>query len=40
MMPLKRRGVSKGRSARKFRKNIRRTKRANVSGPNRGGWRL
>lgn len=40
MRPLKRHGVHKGRSARKFRGQVRRTKAPNVSGPMRGGWRL
>jgi len=41
MRPLARHGVSKGHSARKFRKNVSRTKGANVSAaPMRGGWRL
>lgn len=41
MRPLQRRGVNKGRSARRFRRNIRRTKAANIAaGPMRGGWRL
>lgn len=41
MNPSRRRGVNKGRSARKFRKHLRRTKAANMSaGPMRGGWRL
>lgn len=40
MYPSKRRGVNKGRSARKFRRNVGRTKMANMRGPNRGGYRL
>ena len=40
MRPLKRGGVNKRRSARKFRKHTMRTKAANMQGPNRGGWRL
>lgn len=40
MRPLKRRGVNKVRSSRKFRKQSRRTKGANMSGPMRGGIRL
>lgn len=41
MRPLKRRSVSKGRSAGKFRRQAGRTKAPNVaSGPMRGGWRL
>lgn len=39
--PLKRQGVSKGRSAAKFRSQIGRTKAPNVMmGSQRGGWRL
>lgn len=41
MRPLSRHGVSKGRSASKFRSQMRRTKAPNVKqGPMRGGWRL
>jgi hypothetical protein len=41
MRPLSRSHVSKGRSARKFKKNIQRTKSPNMSiKPMRGGWRL
>lgn len=41
MRPLKRKFVSKGRSARKFRSNVSRTKAPNVvMAPMRGGWRL
>lgn len=41
MRPLARKGVHKGRSARKFRKNVGRTKKANLRiTPMRGGWRL
>ena len=41
MRPLSRHGVSKFRSARKFRKQVSRTKMANLSiNPMRGGWRL
>lgn len=41
MRPLKRHGVSKGRSARSFRNMAGRTKLANVRGGSmRGGWRL
>lgn len=41
MRPLKRHGVSKGRSARKFRRDSGRTKALNVRAvPMRGGWRL
>ena len=39
--PLSRGRVSKGRSAAKFRSQMRRTKAPNVvQGPMRGGWRL
>lgn len=38
---MRRRHVNKGRSARKFRRSVGRTKAANVStGLARGGWRL
>lgn len=41
MRPLKRRGVSKHRSARKFRNHVGKTKAPNViMAPMRGGWRL
>ena len=40
MRPLKRHGVNKSRSARKFRGHTRKTKAANMKGPMRGGWRL
>lgn len=41
MRPVKRFAVNKNRSARKFRKNVSRTKSANIRGaPMRGGWRL
>lgn len=41
MRPLKRHGVNKGRSARKFRHQVKRAKAPNVAmGPMRGGWRL
>lgn len=40
MRPLKRHGVSKRRSAKKFRRQSRRTKGANISAPARGGIRL
>lgn len=41
MRPLKRNYVSKGKSARSFRKLSTRTKAANMSvNPMRGGWRL
>ena len=41
MRPLRRTGVSKSKSARKFRSQIGRTKAPNVAmGSQRGGWRL
>lgn len=41
MKPVKRYGVSKAASARKFRRHAGRTKAANVGAqPMRGGWRL
>lgn len=41
MYPVRRNGVSKGRSARKFRKNVAHTKAINLRGaPMRGGIRL
>lgn len=40
MKPLKRKSVHKGKSASKFRKNVRKTKAANFAGPMRGGIRL
>ena len=40
MRPVKRYGVSKGKSAKQFRRNSRRTKSANMTGPMRGGIRL
>lgn len=40
MVPSRRRGVNKGRSARRFRKQVRKTKAANMGGLARGGWRL
>lgn len=40
MRPSFRRGVNKGRSSRRFRKNVGRTKIANLNGPNRGGYRF
>lgn len=40
MRVLKRSGVSKRRSAGKFRAQSRRTKGANINGPMRGGIRL
>lgn len=41
MRPVKRRGVNKHRSARRFRNDVGRTKAPNmVMAPMRGGWRL
>ncbi len=40
MVPSKRHGVNKQRSAKKFRKNAARMKAANLGGLSRGGWRL
>lgn len=40
MRPVRRFGVNKRRSARKFRGQSQRTKRVNMSGPMRGGIRL
>lgn len=40
MRPLRRMGVNKARSARKFRSQVRRTKVPNVTMVQRGGWRL
>lgn len=40
MRPSKRFGVNKRRSAGKFRRNVSRTKAANLSNPMRGGIRL
>lgn len=40
MRVLKRSGVSKGRSASKFRRQTRRTNARNMAGPMRGGIRL
>ena len=41
MRPVRRSSVSKSRSARQFRGQIRRTKKANINvNPMRGGWRL
>lgn len=40
MRPLKRKTVHKGKSARHFKHNVKRTKAANLSGPMRGGIRL
>lgn len=41
MRPVKRYGVSKGHSAKKFRNNTKFTKSPNMrAAPMRGGWRL
>lgn len=40
MRPVSRRGVNKHRSARKFRRNVGRTKAPNMKMPMRGGWRM
>lgn len=40
MRPSRRGHVNKGRSARKFRKHVDKTKMANIKGLARGGWRL
>lgn len=40
MRPSARFGVNKPRSARRFRRNVSRTKMANMNGPNRGGYRF
>lgn len=41
MKPLYRKSVSKGKSARQFKRNVGRTKGANIMvNPMRGGWRL
>lgn len=40
MRPSFRKGVNKRRSARGFRKQVGRTKAANLNGPNRGGYRF
>jgi len=40
MFSSKRSRVSKSKSARSFRKHSSRTRRANMMGPQRGGWRL
>lgn len=40
MRPIKRHSVNKHKSARKFRKNVSRTKAVNLAGPMRGGIRL
>lgn len=40
MRPSFRRGVNKGKSAKRFRKHAGRTNSKNVRGPDRGGYRL
>jgi len=40
MKPLKRKAVSKTKSAKRFKKHVRQTKSANVQAPMRGGWRM
>lgn len=40
LMRGRRRPVRKGRSARKFRRDVGRTKAANLAKPGRGGFRL
>lgn len=41
MKPVRRMAVSKGRSSSQFRRNVGRTKAANLQiNPMRGGWRL
>lgn len=40
MRPMSRHHVNKGRSARKFRKHVSKTKARNLIGPMRGGIRL
>lgn len=40
MRPVKRQYVHKGRSAGQFKRNVSRTKGANVHAPMRGGWRM
>lgn len=40
MKPLKRNGVNKNISAKRFRNATKMTKRANMAGPMRGGIRL
>jgi hypothetical protein len=41
MKPLSRKPVSKGKSSRQFKRNVSRTKGANMMvNPMRGGWRL
>lgn len=41
MAGLHRKSVNKSHSAKRFRKSVQRTKRANIApAPQRGGWRL
>lgn len=40
MRPLSRGNVNKRRSARRFRSHMKRTKKPNLGGLARGGWRL
>jgi hypothetical protein len=40
MRPSSRRPVSKGKSARRFRSQVGKTKAANMRGPMRGGFRF
>jgi len=40
MRTLRRHGVNKRKSARRFRKSMSQTKAANMGGLARGGWRL
>ncbi|WNK14140.1 MAG: hypothetical protein [Microvirus sp.] len=40
MFSISRKRVSKGKSAKSFRRNVRRTRHVNVAAPMRGGWRL
>jgi hypothetical protein len=40
MTPLRRRNVNKYKSAKSFRKQMRKTKAANMANPTRGGWRM
>lgn len=40
MKPLKRKPVSKGKSVRGFKSNVRKTKSVNVTAPMRGGIRM
>ena len=40
MRPLYRNGVSKGKSAGKFKRQVSKTKAMNIKGPMRGGIRL